>query len=126
MSVETAVEAVKVHISGSDVPFSRPEPRRRRRGVALRTFTLTSNDPVQQILPLNSNRCEAWVQNVDTAAKDFTLHESLANAQAGIGVTVPKGNTGPYPLATTDAVWATAADADLPVTISVSAVMEAD
>lgn len=126
--ITSALEAVKVHIAGSDVPLTSPQPKRPRRGASLRTFVLTAADPVQQILPQNANRCDAWVQCVDTAAKAFTLHQSSADAQSGgnAGVTVPPGNTSPYPIGTTDAVWATAATADLPVTISVSAIIEGE
>lgn len=128
MTEETALEAVKVHIAGSDLPLTRPEPRRRRRGASLRTFVLTAADPIQQVLPQNTNRCEALIQCVNATAKAITLHQSASDAQAGgnAGITIPAGNTGPYPLATTDAVWATAATADLPVTISVSSVIEGD
>ena len=125
---EPTVEPVKVHISGSDLPLARPEPKKYRRGVSLRTFVLTTADPIQQILPQNANRCEAWVQNVDTTAKTFTLYTSLGDAKAAGngGVTVPKTNTAAYPMCTTDAVWATAATVDLPVTVSVSAIIEGD
>ena len=123
---ETALEPIRVHLTGSDLALVQPEPPRPRRGASLRTFVLTSADPVQQVLPQNTNRCEAWLQCVDATAKAITLHESLADAQSGgnAGVTVPAANTGPYPLATTDAVWATAAADDLPVTISVSAIID--
>lgn len=122
----TTMESVRVHLTGSDLALTQPEPRRPRRGSALRTFVLTDNDPIQQILPQNTNRCEAWVQCVDETAAAFTLHESLGDAQSGgnAGVTVPARNTGPYPVATTDSIWATADDDDLPVTISVSAIIE--
>lgn len=122
------VEPVKVHVAGSDVPMGHQEPKKRRHGVSLRTFTLTSADAVQQILPLNINRCEAWIQNVDTATKNFTVYSSKADALSGggSGITVPKTNTAPYPLHTTDSVWATAAQADLPVSISVVAIIEGD
>lgn len=117
------LEAVKVHIAGSDVPLTHPAPAKPRRGVALRTFVLTSSDPVQQILPLNANRCEAYIQ---TTANDITLYSSKADAMAGgnAGITVPKANTMPYPLRTTDPVWATAAV--LPTAVYVSAIIEGD
>lgn len=128
MSDETTLDSVRVHLTGSDLPLTAPAPKRARRGASLRTFVLTSADQVQQILPQNTNRSEAWVQCVDASPHAFTLHESFANAQAGgnAGVTVPAANTSPYPLSTTDAVWATAADADLPVTISVASIIEGD
>jgi len=128
MTETAAVEPMKVHLSGSDLPLITPERKRCRRGTSLRTFVLTANDPVQQILPQNTNRIEAYIQCVDDPAVAFSIHDSLADAQAGgnAGVTVPAANTGPYPLHTNDAVWATAAGPDLPVTVSISAVIEAD
>lgn len=122
------VEPAKVHITGSDVLLGHQAPKKRRRGVSLRSFVLTAADPIQQILPQAENRCEAWIQNVDTAGKNFTIYASKADALAGgnSGVTVPKTNTTPYPVNTADPVWATALTADLPVTISVTAIIEGD
>jgi hypothetical protein len=115
-------EPVKVHVVAA-----LPKPKRCRRGVSLRTFTLTAADPVQQVLPINLNRCAAYLQCTNAVAVAFTLHTSLADAQAANGgVTVPAANTSPYPLHTTDAIWATAADVDPSVTISVQAIIEED
>lgn len=116
------VEPARVHIVSSDVPLGHhPEPRRPRRGLSARSFVLTSNDPVQQILPLNTHRCEAWIQPLTNA---ITVYASRADAQAGGngGITIPAGNTMPFPLHTTDPVWATAAT--LPTTVSVMAIIE--
>jgi hypothetical protein len=121
---EHVSEPVLVHIAGSDLPLTdhRPAPTRKRRGVSLRSFTLTANDPVQQILPLNTNRCEAWAQAL---TNPITVYGSRADAQAGTGgITIPATNTVPYPLNTTDPIWATAAI--LPTTVSVTAIIEGD
>jgi hypothetical protein len=113
---------VKVHLSSSDLPLA-PTQKRCRRGVSFRTVTLTTSDPVQQILPQNLNRVEAWAQAFTNAV---TVYSSRADAQAagGAGITLPVANTAPYPLNTTDAVWATASV--LPTTISVTAIIEDD
>lgn len=122
------LEPARVHIAGSDVPLANHPPARKSRHISLRTIVLTANDPIQQILPQNANRIEAYVQNVDTAAKNFTIYASRADAGVGgnAGVTVPKSNTTPYPICATDGVWATAAAVDLPVAISVEAIIEGD
>jgi hypothetical protein len=118
-----ALEPVPVHVISAPVP----KPRRCRRGVSLRTTTLTADDPVQQVLPLNLNRVAAYLQCTAAPAAPFSLYGSLADAQGGRGgVTVPAASISPYPLHTTDAVWATAAAAALPLTISVQAIIEED
>jgi hypothetical protein len=120
-----SVEAVRVHISGSDVPLTHQPPARMRRAASLTSFTLTSSDPVQQILPLNLNRCEAWVYN--NSSKNVLLYTSLADAKAGgRGITLSAAATVPFPLHTTDPIWATAASADLSASpaLSVWAIIE--
>lgn len=118
-----AVEPLKVHLAGSDIPIVHQQPGKVRHGASLRTFTFTASDPVQQILPLHKNRCEA---NLQAFTNDVTVYTSRADAQAGGGggVTIPATNTVPYPLNTTDEVWATAAV--LPTRLSVSAIIEGD
>jgi hypothetical protein len=120
---EHVSEPVLVHIAGSSLPVDRPPATGKRRGASLRSFTLTANDPVQPILPLNINRCEAWVQAL---TNPITVYTSLADAKAGGngGVTIPATNTVPYPMNTTDQIWATAAI--LPTTVSVTAIIEGD
>jgi hypothetical protein len=116
------LEPVRVHIASSDVPMRSHEPAGRiRRGLAGRSFTLTTTDPVQQILPLNINRCEGWVLPL---TNDVTLYTSKADAQGGGngGITVPAGGKVPFPVNTTDPVWATAAV--LPTTVSAWAIIE--
>lgn len=116
---------VPVHIRSSDVPFAapaeRPAPRRKRKGLSTRSFTLNANDPVQQILPLNLNRCEAWVQPLTNSV---TLYSSKADAQSGgnAGITIPAAGSLAFPVNTTDPVWATAGT--LPTTVSVWAIIE--
>ena len=115
------VEPARVHIAGSDIPLAHHAPARKRRGLSTRSFTLNSTDPVQQILPLALNRCEALVQPL---TNPVTLYSSKADAQAGgnAGITIPAAGSVPFPVNTTDPVWATAAV--LPTTVSVWAIIE--
>jgi hypothetical protein len=79
---------------------------------------------VQQILPLNLNRVEAWVQCFTNAVYMYT---SFGEAQTGGttgGVKIPVANTSPYPLNTTDAVWITTGT--FPTTVCVTAIIEDD
>lgn len=112
---------VRVHIAGSDLPLINHAPVRKRKGVSIRSFTLSSSDPVQQILPLNNNRCEAWIVPL---TNPITVYSSLADAKGGGngGATLPAAGSVPFPMNTTDPVWATAAV--LPTTVSVWAIIE--
>lgn len=115
-------DPVRVHLTGSDIPMSaHREQRRPRRGVTFRTYVLTTGEnAIAEILPLNSNRCEAWVQGLDN---DFTVYGSRADAQSGAGgITIPAFNRAPYPLNTTDRVWAKASTN--PTTICVTSIIE--
>jgi len=78
------VEPLLVHLTGSDVPMTQPPRPRPRRGISTRTYTLTSDDPVQQILPLNARRCDAWIQPLAT---DITIGPSKADVISGGGGT---------------------------------------
>lgn len=115
-------EPVRVHLIRSDIPMGHvPEPAPRRRGVSIRTITLTQGSPVQQILPQAHHRCEAYVQ---AATNPITIGSSLADVTAGgnaVG-TIPATNTAPFPLCTTDAVWATASS--FPTSITVVQILE--
>lgn len=117
----TQVEPVRVHISGSDLPLTEHAPARKRKGVSIRSFTLNSNDPVQQLLPLNLKRCEAWIIPL---TNPITVYSSLADAKQGgnAGATLPAAGSVPFPVNTTDPVWATATT--LPTTVSVWAIIE--
>jgi len=113
-------EPVKVHITGSDVSLGGRVPSgRKRRGLSARSFTLTAADPVQEILPQSDNRREAVITSTNNAC---TIGASKGDAQNGgnSAATIPSGITTPYPVNTTDAVWASAGT--LPATISVIAI----
>lgn len=82
------LEAVKVHLAGSDIPIGMPPPVRPHRGVVFKTVTLTANDPVQQILPLSPHRREAWIQ---AFTANVVLYSEKGQAQVGgnNGLTIP-------------------------------------
>lgn len=87
-----SIEAVKVHIATSDVPFVTPLPGNKRRAVSLRTFVLTSSDPVQQILGLADNRIEAWIQNADAVTLPEISESASFTAGAGGSAFLPSGS----------------------------------
>lgn len=124
MSYDDERVTVPVHIASSDVHLAAAAPppaARKRRGLSVRSFTLTTSDPVQEILPQNLNRCEAWIS---PATNPITIGSSKADALGGGGgvATVPAAGNVPWPVNTTDGVWATAAV--LPTTVSVLAIIE--
>lgn len=98
------VEAVQVHLVGSDVPLGAPQPPRKRvKRTVFLTVTLTADDPAQPILPASAGRSGALVQALDA---DITIAGTQANAAAGSGTVVPKANTVPYPVEHDGAVFA--------------------
>lgn len=121
--MSTDYEPVHVHVANLHEMATPPAPRRRRRALSTRSFTLTAADPVQEILPQADGRAEAWVI---FTANDITIATSKADAQAGGGAvaTLTHLDAVPFPVNTTDAVYATAAAATLPVTVSVVAIYE--
>lgn len=114
--------AARVHITGSDIPLgSAPPAKRKRRAVSTRSFTLTSNDPVQEILPQSDSRSEA---SITFTNNQCTIGSSQSDAKNGgnSAANIPANITAPYPVNTTDSVWASAGT--LPATISVVAIYE--
>lgn len=120
MTVATHLEsmspAVADQLRRADV-----KPPRRRRACTIRSYVLTVNDPVQEILPQSDARTAAYVQPFTNA---IFIGHSKADAQAGASAAgsnaaaqIPATNTVPYPLPTGDAVWAAAST--LPTTLSV-------
>ena len=99
---------VHVHVASSAVQ----EPVHRRRMV-FHTVVLTSKEPGRLILAQNEYRVAALVQPIDAA---IVLGESIAQVSAAqnmvasvpspSGAYVPSSNTSPYPVDTTDAVYA--------------------
>jgi len=84
-SPEVPVQAdpVRVHLVNADIPmYEHSDVRLRRRGLVTRTVTLTSDNPIQQVLPLNARRCEAWIQPLDA---DVLVGQDPADVRAGGG-----------------------------------------
>lgn len=125
----TTPDPIPVHITGIAegaqlamyIPALAGQNKPGRRALTARSFTLTAADPVQQILPEAFARTEAWVI---TQTNDITIASSKANCLAGgnAAATIPHSDTAPFPLNTTDAVWATAGT--LPTTVSVVAILK--
>lgn len=77
----TRVEPMRVHLAGADIPmFDVPDPILRRYGISLYSRTLTTDDKVQPLLPLNARRCKAWILPL---ANDITIGTDKSELQAG-------------------------------------------
>jgi hypothetical protein len=135
VSVIDSIEAIPVHISSSDVPVGGSSKKRCRYAARTRTFTLSSQNTVDAILPQADTRTEAWFAAWSPAAAGtLFMSPSQANAaqQAGGCIAVPfLTTTGGvaieptwYPLNTTDQMWASASSGAYPVTISVLSIYE--
>lgn len=115
------IDPILVHLTGSDVPLTDPATNPRRRGVSLRSFVLTSDNPVQQILPNNLNRLHAWIRPEQNS---ISIAGSMSDAQAnGNGAyKISASSFEAQYLPTTDEVWATSTT--LPTTVDVIAIIE--
>lgn len=115
------ITPIRVHIVSSDVPAARPQAKRKRKGITTRSFVLTAGaDAIQPILPQSDSRCEAWITSMTNAC---LIGKSKGDCAAGGNAcsTIP-ANAVPFPLNTTDELWATSGT--LPTTISVIAIYE--
>lgn len=99
----SGIEAVRVHVAGSDVPLGAPAPPKRTRRTVFLTVTLTADDPAQPVLPASDGRIRALVQALDA---DITLAATQGNAASLTGTVVPAANTAPYPVEHDGAVYA--------------------
>ena len=113
---------VPVHIMGTNVPAATPAPpTTRRKASVLHTVTLSANNPIQDLLSQQADRCEAWIIQYGDA--DFVICHSQADANRvsldadyskGVsGTIVPRGCLVPVPCHTTDRVFVTANATDL-------------
>ncbi|HEY1699195.1 MAG TPA: hypothetical protein VGG75_05690 [Trebonia sp.] len=105
MMSDGPVSAVRVHLTGSDIPVGTAPAAPKGTRSVFQTITLTADDPAQPILPASDSRKGALVQALDA---DITVALSLANAAAGVGTVVPTANTAPYPVSHDAAVYAAA------------------
>ena len=110
-----AIEAppVKVHITGSDIPFGKRQAERR-----LTTFTkvLTAAQPFTQIAPYDPGRICAYIRALD---QDTVVSTSLGEAQDAANTTasqpfpdgqlIPKTDTTPTKFEGAQPMWITAA-----------------
>jgi hypothetical protein len=125
------IPPISVHITGSDIPLAgAPRKKRCRRAFKANTFTLTAANPVQRIFPQADTRVEGWITSAIAAANPPVIYiagsQSDAQSLGGGAAQVNGTDTAPFPVNTTDAVWASAAAASLPVTISAVAIYEED
>lgn len=101
---ETVLQAVRVHLAGSDIPLGRPA---RKPGRALVTIThtvyLTAQTPVALVCGRDPGRKAAYLQALTA---DVTLCTSRSNAAAGEGAVLPHANTAPTPVEGTSELWA--------------------
>lgn len=116
---------VLVHLTGSDVPLTPQQKSRAARRSLLFTLTFSALTPFRQVCGPDPCRVRLLVQ---AGGADVVLCKSQGEAQANTGdpayaaptgMLLPFGNAGPWPLDTTDELWAAAAvyPAQLAVTI---------
>ena len=120
------IDPIQVHIASSDVPMAAAAPRRTRKALRTNTYTLTSAQPTQRLLPRSDARLEAWVTSATEATPPVIYiapSQVDAAAQGGGAAQVIGADTTPVPLNTTDEVWVSAATG-YPVTCSVWAIYE--
>lgn len=124
--VDAEISVIPVHIASSDVKQG-CGCKRKRKSASFHTFILTANNPTQQILPPSTRRAEAWITAPDgaTAVTLFVSStEAGAQQQSADSCPVPINQSVPFPLNTTDAVWASVATGSLPCTFGVAAYYE--
>lgn len=109
-----AIGAVKVHLTGSDVPLGAVRPPQRRPVVITHTVYLTAQTNVALVFGRDMSRKVAYVQAVTA---DVTLCTSKSNAMAGEGAILPHGNTAPTPVEGVNELWAYASS--VPAQVSV-------
>ena len=120
------IEPVHVHIASSDVPVTPPRPKRKRKALSTNTYTLTSASPTQMVLPQADTRVEGWITSAVGASPPVIFiapSQAGAAGQSGGAAQISGTDTTPFPVNTTDQVWASAATG-FPVTVSVAAIYE--
>lgn len=97
------IEAVRVHLAGSDVPLTQPAKPDRRPVAVMHTVYLTAQTPVALVCGRDLSRKVAYVQALTA---DVTLCTSKSNAVAGEGAVLPHANTAPTPVEGVSEIWA--------------------
>lgn len=98
-----SIEAVRVHLAGSDVPLGTARGPRRKPVMITHTVYLTANTPVAVVFGRDDSRRVAYVQAL---TNDVTLCTSQSNAAAGEGAILPHANTAPTPVEGVNQLWA--------------------
>jgi hypothetical protein len=121
---------VEVHLRSVSIAAAAAMGGKKRCRVSMsaRVFVLNATDPVQEILPQSDSRVWAWIY-VSTATNPIFIGGAKADVQAAAGAS---GGNGAalipaalkWDVPTTDLVYAGAAAASLPVTITVTAFYE--
>lgn len=128
MSVETALEAIKVHVESAAPGVLSPAAQPARPVIGCRAYTvvLTSSNPVQTILDFDDKRVYALVQAGGNDAVVNTNYGEIGNAanQASglpnpVGMILPAGNTVPTKIPGGQRWWAAAAEYPAQVTVLV-------
>lgn len=107
----TEVPPVRVHVASvsAEVALGTSPVARRARRTAFGTETVDDTNPVRPLLPDNPDRVCAYVQVTggdvylcDFEAKAIQAHDTI---NSELGTLLPHGNTAPWPLGGTQAVW---------------------
>lgn len=127
MSIETAIEAIKVHVESAAPGVLAPAPAAPPRlGCRPYTVVLTADNPVQTILDLDDKRVYALIQ---AGGYDCVINNSngeasnSANQVPGlpnpVGMVLTAGNTAPTKIPGGQRWWAAAAQYPAQVTVLV-------
>lgn len=128
MSIETALEAIKVHVESVSPGVLGPAAPAARPVIGCRAYTvvLTSTNPVQTILDADDKRVYALVQ---AGGNDCVINnnngeaQNAANQASGLpnplGMILTSGNTGPTKIPGGQRWWAAAAAYPTQVTVLV-------
>lgn len=92
-------------------------PAYRRKALRTRTLILTTDNPIQDLLPQSEARCEAWL--IQCGDNDVIVCHTKSQASAPSnqvatppnpsGALIVKGIAFPVPITTNDRTWVTAA-----------------
>lgn len=95
MNLIEGMEAVPVHLTGSDIPVASSPGKRKRRAIKCNTFTLTAAQPVQQIFPQSDARVEGWITAAVGQPSSGTVIAEGSAADPAAGTTVAATGTLP-------------------------------
>ena len=96
MTTPAEFDPIPVRLVSAEVPLAVRPTKRKRRAVTIRSYILTANDPVQEILPASDNRVAAQVivppamNQTSVQGENITSAGPAANAQV-VAITLPAG-----------------------------------